>query len=463
MKSILCGVVFRGVAACMILASCTTAPRTLKWYEARKGVERQWEWTQRSCHENRPWIFVSAFSLPPTPESRFAVWDLADDAQAAIIEALAQQTTTKDELLAAVAKALPGRAESDSLDLTTVRRRIVLSAENLSTEPADRIMRLAYLLELEDSQATFRSWDKIVTEHETIDLGKLTFARSGTIGISSSPLEVGGEAGLTEEKLLRKRLASTSGNLGVDYARIVRQGAPGIDVDGSVVFEIELKLLELQKVWVVAEFTASQGTGAVPPRFRVVEVRIPKIAFSGADPLALRGTVLGEYWFRRVLSGRTTIDEGDDIITIIEDSVPCDPLEFTLLPVEEMQYSTWAVADQTSGKLLTTDRAPGGLENSEVAAELFILTFASSELAYRFLDWFRRNQVHDTEESLSDSLLGRSSLAGWPLFLCDWSKGSADCGDASIDPHRLGKLKIHRIDWNTDLDRLRRIFPGDYR
>ena len=56
-------------------------------------------------------------------------------------------------------------------NLTKLKRRVVLSVENTSHRPADRIQKLRIELAT-NNQVDFRNWNKGATAFEVIDLGK---------------------------------------------------------------------------------------------------------------------------------------------------------------------------------------------------------------------------------------------------------------------------------------------------
>ncbi|MBK9513137.1 MAG: hypothetical protein IPO05_05795 [Flavobacteriales bacterium] len=176
------------------------------------------------------------------PPSTKDVTNLAEDGQQAYVQAMAEHAKSAEELAGHMALPFKRGSAATILDMTTFKKKIVFSIVHHSSDPADRIAELKIRLALtNDSMYEFLTWDKIVTQYSTVELG--TIALSGTNTFSVAPtIDLSGDilgstvgtfnktAALTESANLAKRFIEVSGSLSNGQAWLNLNGMPGRDL-----------------------------------------------------------------------------------------------------------------------------------------------------------------------------------------------------------------------------------------
>jgi len=378
------------------LAGCVSSPKATKYYkEATFSPPLDQE---ASFAASGP-ITATAFSLdtPATPTKPKHVFDLADHGQRAFIEAVAAHTdakATSTEVAKAVGAPIPSpKKQTALLDLTRSKRRLVISIDNQLMQPADRLHRSDITISLNDD-AEFLGWDKIATQYDTVDLGKLTFAQQNKFTLGAA-LETPGIKELTsasagaelsrslqEEVQLAQRYRAISGALTKTKARIVRQGVVGIDLTGNVVVDLIIALTDVNttKRIAISGYKNKDGTprdgDELKPSFQ--DVMFPT---SAANPIT--ATVRLDYVLRTVSAGQETIVEADDKVeyrrrwTAVGQTTETDsPAQVVLIPVERLRVVHWEIRHSDDRVLMLRD-----------ATKQQAMHFKTQREAQELVDW----------------------------------------------------------------------------
>lgn len=361
-------------------------------------------------------VDVTVFSGPADEAvGSIRLAELSASAQAELIEAVADPTTSADALLGTLGRPLGGAAASGSAagtrDRTRFRRRLVISAENHATgpvrsdaatwrvAPAARIGRLRVALGLDSATARFTGWDRYASRYETVDLGEMTSTRRRTLGLDLNAadhvfgdgldrarLDAASTSILDEELPLRRRYVST-GALRPDSLVLLQEGAVGIDLTGNSVVEVEIDLVDAPSPARTFGFEGMfDGQGA--PR-RPDSVRV----LPGEVVHAPRGTgdVVAELRYDAVVrtvrpgSGDATWAEGDDHARFLVESASAG--EVVLVPGRETRASVWQLATPGCRALLHVESATRGLPA--------VVQLASAGEAFELLRWLRAARVSE--------------------------------------------------------------------
>src|SRR5262249_50746182 len=133
-----------------------------------------------------PSLTVFATDVPvATPQTTLV--SLSERGQAALIRELSAKATDANDLIRLLGTPIPRpKVLQGTVDLTVFERRVVLSVENRSTKPGDRLDRVAMILR-PSGPAEFVSWNQFVTRYQTINVGavELTQNREAGIGLNA--------------------------------------------------------------------------------------------------------------------------------------------------------------------------------------------------------------------------------------------------------------------------------------
>ena len=297
----------------------------------------RYEYSRREPAE-QDYVEVHAFSTdPPTARNSLRITDLAPQAQAALVASLGSKTSTARSLREALAQPLTASRSSSVVDLTRVRRRVVIATRLTEhvTEPADRLQRLEVKLVLAQGSPRFYAWDRFVTTYGEVDLGKVKFDQGHTFGakLSAGPdasetIPVSGELSyehtrnLSEEVSLRRRYVALAGALSPHEAILWQRGASGIDLAGTVTVDLDVQFPLSQTVNVVR--LTDPFNGRTPRSGDEITVSTAQLLLPEAQDL--RATVSARYRLRHVRCNGDTVPEGDDWITLLDgDALLPDP------------------------------------------------------------------------------------------------------------------------------------------
>src|SRR5262252_1271091 len=150
------------VATFAILLSGCLTPKITRRYETR-------QLTTATNPTYGPSLTAFATDVPvATPQTTLV--RLSDGGQAALIRELGAKATDADDLIRLLGTPILGpKVPQSTVDLTVFERRVVLSVENHSTKPGDRLNRVVMILK-PSLPGEFGSWNQFVTRYQTINL-----------------------------------------------------------------------------------------------------------------------------------------------------------------------------------------------------------------------------------------------------------------------------------------------------
>jgi hypothetical protein len=379
---------------------------------------------------------VSAFVLD-VPESAGgkAVSDLPERAQAEAIKVLGSKAANTKDFLAAVGGPIGRRPQKSGAENRSVfRKRVVLSIENLATTAlADRFTFAELSLTFPGNQAQFLSWDKFATQYQTVDLGSLSYSQNREIDfkinakppqfkeVTGAELDTKNANALQEHLALQQRFISITGSLTPGKARLVQQGAPGIDLAGNVAIDLTLSVPADRAAYTITDFgDLFDGSGKpTDPAQLIVADRIITAPLDQCHDIKAEVTL--NYVLRHVVSGGETLAESDDDVQLRRGTLP--GLEVTLVPADELKVATWTL--QLHDRNLDIQRTPGVAGGTTQT-----VTFDSYDQAKAFLVWLNKTRPHE----INGRLL---TLAGLK--------------EKSFDPAESGYLLIARTDKDCGL------------
>jgi hypothetical protein len=372
-------------------------------------------------------VDVAAFSFSAPPSSSQApILTLSERGQAALIGAVGGDPEKASKLLLALGLNSP-KATPSVDDRTTFRRRLVLSLDNNSACPADRISWARLHLSLQNTYGRFLSWDKLISEHDTVDLAKITTAQTTAFsvgtelagGAAAPTVAVPAQKGLlgfntgrtqTSEVNLRQRYVRSSGSLEDKKATLLQQSVVGIDLTGNLIVDVEVKYEKTNFSYVTTiSRLFEEGKASIPEKV-LIETR-PTLYPEDAK-VDLVAQLSLDYVLREVQAGDRTILEGDDKILLQKQHK--DGKEFVLVPRESLRMTVYELVSPA-----------GDFLHMGSANDLEIVSLGTYDNARDLLLWLKQ--------------MGPQSISGRSFFV----------GRQPLSKDLIGKLRItpHPLNW----------------
>jgi len=367
------------------------APRVMRYHRSVDPLVA----TIKLKNDSEKLLSVNAFVLEPSATASKTVYDLSPEGQAAIVEALNSKTKTSAELMSALASPIKETGVPASIKGNKVwKKRIVLNILKTDKELANRVQQILFTLDIPASlkeQVSFISWDKIATETQSIDLGKIT--SGSTIGASFSPeITMAGKlqgvsAGsasvsktFNEEKSFTAKFAGLNAALvSADKFQVYRQAMPNENISGNIVVELTMKSKNAKEYTVYAFKGLYSGSSVENDQTKVVLERTliirPDFGTNEEVPINLSYS----YRYRSIKQAARTEPEYDDSIQYTDvDVVEND--KFKIFDKEEVAGpTTWEIS--ANGKTLHIYKA--GNPSAEA------LIFENFNDAQQFLNWIK--------------------------------------------------------------------------
>lgn len=270
------------------------------------------------------------------------LWDLNADAQSQLLKIYNSRYPGNDSFLNSLNNEyLVGKATPADMDYTRKNLRMVFSVSK-SRKPvddipgtmrnfsaADRIEYLKITLFIRDPYLKFTGWNLFSTEYGTIDLANVSSTRSlelkGSASVSASTGEedadkketsVSGTASLSrkEELALKSRYLKLNGQLNDSVIALEEEGTREIDLTGNIVADVSLKFNRrpamLTKIYGLKDSSGKYN----PPQKLKIENNMAFIPGTDTIVRKIEADLTMDYVYRKVLSGRRTYQEWDDII-----------------------------------------------------------------------------------------------------------------------------------------------------
>jgi hypothetical protein len=363
-------------------------------------------------------VTVSGSTFAIDPAGPKTIFDLGAEGQAALVEAVAAKVEDPASLTGTIAAPIARPPSSGIHDLTTLSRRVVLSINAKHDGLADRLDYCAVTLRMAaGGAARFKTWNQLTTRFESIDLGKMNFTQKGTLSaglegtapgsteISKATLGATAERSLAEEVILRQRYVASSGVLTDTEAKVIQQGAVGLDLVGNIVVDLTVtaRASRLERLYRVENLFAKNGTPNEPGVVRLVRriIRVPEQITGGWT-----AQLDAEFRRRIVAFGADTISEADDDVTYQSGIQAGDPV--TLATEDELRVSRWLL--MTSRDEVLHVQEPDGP---------MVLQFDSFDGARDFLVWL----IASNASQVGGRPLGFAGVSGKPELVTPTAEG----------------------------------------
>jgi len=397
-------------------------------------------------------VVISGFALPAVdPEKPTTIGNLDGRGQATLLAELSKKIQDPAAFVRAAASPLaPTQSAAPIQDNTRFKRRVVLSLENRSGGPADRVAFARILLELpEAGDHEFVGWNKLQTEFAQVDVAKLKrderATRSLDTKVSGSYAGVSAEAaprfseeqGLSEEVALRQRYVALTGTLTSKHAEILQQSVSGVDLTGNVVIDLEVKAGEDEVngpvlVTVVSNLTDKEGN---PTPQEKVSIATKLVRIADADAAPVEAAMALSYRIREVVTGDATIMEGDDVVAFASSKNCPVTSKLVLLTQDDLKFTTWQLMSTDGDSLVAVDRVSGDSGSSHPKD----INMESNVEAFELLSWM-----------MSSSSGGELRLASRKLYLCPYA---IDSVEACVPLTRAAARKLTVTDWDWNWTR----------
>lgn len=408
------------VCVLALLTACTNTELTNRYDSARFQTSTE-KFTSVTAFAQEP---------PKAPAQNRNVFDLSHEGQAALISAVAANSTP-DALLERLGRPIAAdEKRSGIVDRTRFKRRVVFAVQHTDKvdDPGDRIDRLSVTLTLSDAsgKAQFASWDRFVSAYETVDLGKVTFAKTHefTAGVSGGPdptetipvsvdARYTGTRSLTEELSLRQRYVALAGALAPRSATLWQQGVVGIDLAGT--FTVDLELLTSTATPSLTNCLAFAPLFKANQPVPQADVAIQAFFVQHHPAEAITATLSGRSRLRHIDCDADSVVEGDDNVTFLSSPVDPAPASLELVSVRDVEVRGWKIQHIPAG---------GGPTSYLVLDGYGEINFASYREAEAFLDWVRKTPVPAAAGGAAPVFLvgnRRLDLQGGPLTDADRS------------------------------------------
>lgn len=373
------------VLAVCLMAGCMPV-RYTRWYKANVPTDQSSDYNG----DITALVKVKAFALPSEPTLRKSLWDLSPEGQAAYIETVGGKAAD----LSVMGKALSGPVGSEvsrKVDLTTFKKRLVISVQNLCDLPANRISSLEITFDLGNQPARFLSWDKLETKYSTVDLGKVTNTSGSTFeltpGIELLGDVVGTQAGkagwsnsVAEEVGMNRRFVEVTGVLEKTKGTLLLEGMPGRDLEGNIIVEMTLEAESKLASTIYSTDALFDAGGAAVDQAKVTVTGTPLVIPQGIQSVSL--AINYNACLRLVTNqkGAKSILEGDDRIRFNCTNAPVAVTpDLDLVASNEVDVLLWVI--KWDDKTLHV-RKPDG-------AQPAVLAFATQIEAVDFQKWLK--------------------------------------------------------------------------
>ncbi|WP_035643510.1 hypothetical protein [Flavobacterium sp. ASV13] len=343
-------------SAILFLSSCK-APKILKYQKSIKDTTIN----ITTKEDAGSLLQISAFVLDPSTLSNKTITDLSDKGQAALIEALSSKSTTAKELMSSIALPIKESVSGNIKGSKLWKKQIVLNVLKTDDEKANRIEQILFTMDIPQNlidKVEFVNWNKIVTETQIIDLGKITSGNSTTLSFSpeitmagtiqgKAPGSVSNTKTFNQERSFSSRLAGLNASLvsGSKF-QVLRKGIANEDISGNIVVEITLKSKFVKEVPIYEFSGFYNGTSIVTDQSKIGMIKNTLVRPDFGDSnINIPIDLTYKFRFRKVNHGINTEPEYDDCITYIGGEIT-EKSKFKIFDKEESEKTkTWEISD----------------------------------------------------------------------------------------------------------------------
>jgi hypothetical protein len=323
------------------------------------------------------------------------IFDLSPKAQAVLIENICKKEAQPDNLIDKLTKVLSSKSDhsADIIDYSQFEKRIVVSIRNNSHMPADRISKITVTLDL-GQDVKMLSCNRLATEYQTIDFGKLDYSNSlstegsgnitlgsGSSGKTGAGLseKVSTNRAFSEEVLLKQRTVVLNVSIKENKLSLHQEGLSGIDLTGNIIADmtIGIKNLKVERVYSFSNLK-NDTINSKPQNVTVNEsfVIYPNLNDD------IKANISFEADYRHVIKGDKTISESDDKVELLYGQVT-NPNSEVIIPKNKIQPKFWKLVLNDD-----TTMTPIQIQSPSISCPVDLL-FNSFDMARKFMVWLK--------------------------------------------------------------------------
>lgn len=360
-----------------------------------KITKRYKKMTTGSITKPEQYVKINAFSLDVAKtSSNKSLFDLTEKGQAKLIEEVSKKAKTTDEIYSSLTNKFVSKKKSSSeISKAEFSKRVVISIENLKNyNGANRFESLTASIKHKKNKIEFLYWDKIITQYQEIDIGKLSYSNTGGFSISpditmsgtiqgNAPISTSYSATSSEEVQLKRKFPAITGALNSTNFWITRNSAHSEDISGNILVEIKFKSNKPASKTVYS-FDNLFVKDIVTTDPKKVKTKKTNFEYANLLPSDTEVELKLDFKYREVTDGAKTFTESDDVVSYLNGSTGNKVIKFNLLSDTDLNNKFWVI--KRDNEILA-------LKNSSVTDNLRFSSYSDAE---QFLKWL--NDTNNT-------------------------------------------------------------------
>jgi hypothetical protein len=433
---------------CVAIAGCTSSGHLTRRFKSVSYKSTEKIGTMISAT-----AFINDKEKEEPPKPRVILDALSPQGQKAYLKSISGKEVATDKFIAAVTSSFSSKENNvEVLDYTKIEKRINLSIENMGHEFGNRVVKLRATLKFDPKVIQLKSCDRLTTQYQTIDLGKLNYANSsgfegnasagvgytGVVGntgtnsnkntgenkvtsdnssatngsesnwsngTSNSLTSTGnvaasakytGSKSFAEEVMLRQRIVALTASIDENTLALYQESISGIDLTGTTTADIVLNSddIAVKRVFSFIELFGKDGVMGTPDKVKVKESRI--LYHNLTQDITAEFAYSADY--RSINKGAKTISESDDKIILYYGKVL--PKTITLLKKEQIRPKMWILTTSSGTQL------PATIQGAFGSGELIFIAYSD---ALSFLSWLRKQALLNNGIKIGDYIVNMPS------------------------------------------------------
>lgn len=376
----------------------------------------------------------------PKPAKTFL--DLTPDVQKELLKRLEHLEDTGSSFMELLKRNFSNKAAASEypeiLDLSEMKRQIIVGVFNKSLFPGDRVYRIDVLIKTNSSEVYFTSCDAVITKYETLEIAKQsqttnigfeaganagntivtnTGETSGNTNGTESNSQTGADdkngssqkatnssttgstkgrqstTGLgatakfnasrsrTEEGVLRQRYVALSGNILEKGVKLYTESISGIDLTGNIIAEVSFKFTSVTSDFFYSFDKLYKKNGDVQSPDSI-EIKSKIVIYPALSHDVKMNSISANGVLRAVVSKENTIMEGDDHAAMLEyKDIKPDDTDIVLARKSDLVPKKWVIKTDKDRLRIRASTANG--------AESGVANFENTLQASAFLQWLR--------------------------------------------------------------------------
>lgn len=398
----------------ILISSCNYSGKLTKRYKSIEIIKDD-TFIQDNIEVNA-YVIEKEKSDPPKSKN---IFDLSSKAQAALISEVSKKESTSANFLLTLTNNLSAKNNNPTeiIDYSLFEKRIVISIRNKSHFPADRISKIKITLDI-GSEVKMLSCNKLTTEYQTLDLGKLNYSNSqnteltgnaniesgseATVTGDNSTGKVTGKAGagitgktsanrsFSEEVFLKQRMVVLNATISKNKLSLYQESISGLDLTGNILADVTLGIedIKVEKIYSFSELLKNEALNEAK-NIKVTE----KIIIYPNITNDVKATISFESDFRKVFKNDKTISESDDKVKLYYGKATKSDTEI-IIPKSKILPKLWKLTfTNDSGKLPLQIKSPTAVGSGD-------LLFNSIFEARDFVFWLK-TKYNDSKNTLT--------------------------------------------------------------